>query len=132
MMATKKKGLGRGLNALLGGTESVEAMTTVQHEDELRELAIDLIRRGPWQPRTHFDEESLQELADANCGYLSWLFSRMLGDPGNERLEIGRFENLQDDFLSIMARLDVAQADAMRTAFDNQVRANVSRHTHYS
>ena len=40
MMATKKKGLGRGLNALLGGTETVAVMTTVQHEDELRELAI--------------------------------------------------------------------------------------------
>jgi len=65
MMATKKKGLGRGLNALLGGTETVEAMTTVQHADELRELAIDLIRRGPWQPRTHFDEASLGELADS-------------------------------------------------------------------
>ncbi|UCB54332.1 MAG: ParB/RepB/Spo0J family partition protein [Thiotrichales bacterium] len=65
-MATKKKGLGRGLNALLGGNESVEVMTTVQNEeDELRELAIDLIRRGPWQPRTHFDEASLQELADS-------------------------------------------------------------------
>jgi ParB family chromosome partitioning protein len=64
-MATKKKGLGRGLNALLGGSETVEAMTTVQHEDELRELAIDLIRRGPWQPRTHFDEEALKELADS-------------------------------------------------------------------
>ena len=64
-MATKKKGLGRGLNALLGGTETVEAMTTVQTEDELRELPIDLIRRGPWQPRTHFDEASLQELAES-------------------------------------------------------------------
>ena len=65
MATTKKKGLGRGLNALLGGAETVESMTTVQKEDELRELAIDLIRRGPWQPRTHFDEVSLQELADS-------------------------------------------------------------------
>jgi len=64
-MATKKKGLGRGLNALLGGSEMVEAMTTVQTEDELRELGIDLIRRGPWQPRTHFDETALKELADS-------------------------------------------------------------------
>ena len=64
-MATKKKGLGRGLNALLGGSEMVEAMTTVQTEDELRELGIDLIRRGPWQPRTHFDEAALKELADS-------------------------------------------------------------------
>ncbi len=64
-MTTKKKGLGRGLNALLGGSETVEAITAVRTEDELRELAIDLIRRGPWQPRTHFDEASLKELADS-------------------------------------------------------------------
>ena len=64
-MTTKKKGLGRGLNALLGGSETVEAMTTVRTDDELRELAIDMIRRGPWQPRTHFDETSLKELADS-------------------------------------------------------------------
>ena len=64
-MATKKKGLGRGLNALLGSAETVEVMTTVQNEDELRELDVDLIRRGPWQPRTHFDEDSLKELADS-------------------------------------------------------------------
>ncbi|NNJ97154.1 MAG: ParB/RepB/Spo0J family partition protein [Gammaproteobacteria bacterium] len=64
-MTTKKKGLGRGLNALLGGSETVEVMTAVRTDDELRELAIDLIRRGPWQPRTHFDEASLKELADS-------------------------------------------------------------------
>lgn len=64
-MATKKRGLGRGLNALLGGSDTVEAMTTPHHDDELREVDVDLIQRGPWQPRTHFDEESLQELADS-------------------------------------------------------------------
>lgn len=64
-MAAKKRGLGRGLNALLGGSETVEAMTTVQNDDELRELDIDLVQRGPWQPRVHFDEEALQELADS-------------------------------------------------------------------
>ena len=64
-MATKKRGLGRGLNALLGGSETVEAMTTPQKGDELKEIDVDLIRRGPWQPRTQFDEETLQELADS-------------------------------------------------------------------
>ncbi len=64
-MATKKRGLGRGLNALLGGSETVEAMTTAQKGDELKEIDVDLIRRGPWQPRTQFDEEALQELADS-------------------------------------------------------------------
>ncbi len=65
MASKKKRGLGRGLNALLGGNESVEALTTALNDDELRELDIDLIQRGPWQPRVHFDEEALQELADS-------------------------------------------------------------------
>ena len=64
-MATKKRGLGRGLNALLAGSESVEAMTTPQRGDELRDIDVDLVQRGPWQPRTYFDEEALQELADS-------------------------------------------------------------------
>ena len=63
-MATKKRGLGRGLNALLGD-DAVEVMTSAQTDDELRELDIDLVQRGPWQPRVHFDEEALQELADS-------------------------------------------------------------------
>ncbi|MGB5396113.1 MAG: ParB/RepB/Spo0J family partition protein [Gammaproteobacteria bacterium] len=65
MATPKKRGLGRGLNALLGGSDTVQVMTTAQHDDELRELDVDLIQRGPWQPRVHFDQESLQELADS-------------------------------------------------------------------
>ncbi|MCW8924288.1 MAG: ParB/RepB/Spo0J family partition protein [Gammaproteobacteria bacterium] len=64
-MATKKRGLGRGLNALLAGSETVEQMTTPQRNDELKDIDVDLIQRGPWQPRTFFDDEALQELADS-------------------------------------------------------------------
>jgi len=63
-MAAKKKGLGRGLTALLGNSD-VEKMIEPTNESELRNIDVDLIYRGPWQPRTHFDEESLQELADS-------------------------------------------------------------------
>ncbi len=63
-MAVKKKGLGRGLTALLGNSD-VESMMEPQTDDELRHIDVDLIERGPWQPREHFDEESLQELADS-------------------------------------------------------------------
>ena len=63
-MAAKKKGLGRGLTALLGNSD-VEAMIEPQNDDELRHIDVDLIERGPWQPREHFDEEALQELADS-------------------------------------------------------------------
>jgi len=63
-MAAKKKGLGRGLTALLGNSD-VETMIEPQNDDELRNIDVDLIERGPWQPREHFDEEALQELADS-------------------------------------------------------------------
>jgi len=63
-MAVKKKGLGRGLTALLGNSD-VEAMIEPSNADELRNIDVDLIERGPWQPREHFDEEALQELADS-------------------------------------------------------------------
>ena len=65
MAVTKKRGLGRGLNALLGEVQSVDTLTEPQSKQELRDIAIDLIRRGPWQPRVHFDEEALAELAES-------------------------------------------------------------------
>jgi ParB family chromosome partitioning protein len=65
MAVTKKRGLGRGLNALLGEAQSVDTLTEPQNKQELRDIAIDLIRRGPWQPRVHFDEEALAELAES-------------------------------------------------------------------
>jgi len=63
-MAAKKKGLGRGLTALLGNSD-VETMIEPTNESELRNIDVDLIQRGPWQPRVHFDEDALQELADS-------------------------------------------------------------------
>ena len=57
--APKKKGLGRGLTALLGNSD-VETIMEAKDDDELRNIDVDLIERGPWQPREHFDEEALQ------------------------------------------------------------------------
>ena len=53
----KAKGLGRGLDALLGGDEPPrEALATVE---------VASIRPGRYQPRTHMDERSLAELAQS-------------------------------------------------------------------
>lgn len=61
-MAVKRKGLGRGLDALLGGALPSAADNAVE---ELREIPVDLIRPGKYQPRMHMDPESLQGLADS-------------------------------------------------------------------
>jgi len=56
----KIKGLGRGLDALLGGDERVAAVAV---PDRQAELAIDLLQPGKYQPRTRMDESALKELA---------------------------------------------------------------------
>ncbi len=67
-MAAKKRGLGRGLDALLGGINNeVEATATPVAVDRsnLTRLPVDLIQRGRYQPRREFDPDSLRELADS-------------------------------------------------------------------
>jgi len=68
-MAAKKRGLGRGLDALLGpaaiGTPAADGSVADGSDDDLRKLPIELIQRGKYQPRTDIEPESLQELADS-------------------------------------------------------------------
>ena len=58
-MTTKHKGLGRGLDALLGGGAKARS------DGELANLAVRSLRPGKYQPRTRMDQESLAELADS-------------------------------------------------------------------
>jgi len=60
-MSTKKRGLGRGLDALLGSVTPSPAETG----EELRELELELLAPGRHQPRRKFDAEALQSLADS-------------------------------------------------------------------
>jgi ParB family chromosome partitioning protein len=56
-MNQKRKGLGRGLEALLGGDEAPR--------DTLATLPVARIRPGRYQPRTRMDQEALAELASS-------------------------------------------------------------------
>jgi ParB family chromosome partitioning protein len=67
-MAAKKRGLGRGLDALLGGVQNETApapTSSGQVKEHLNRLPIDLIQRGRYQPRREFDPDALRELADS-------------------------------------------------------------------
>jgi ParB family chromosome partitioning protein len=58
---TRPKGLGRGLDALLGGG----AATKTREQEELAQLPIGALKPGKYQPRTRMDNASLTELADS-------------------------------------------------------------------
>jgi len=63
-MATKKiKGLGRGLEALLGPT--VNEAPTAADDRAPSTLSLDVMVAGVYQPRTRMDEGSLYELAES-------------------------------------------------------------------
>lgn len=59
-MTSKKKGLGRGLGALLSDSESAQE---ANQAGSVYEIALDAIETNPYQPRQDFDPDSLAELA---------------------------------------------------------------------
>ena len=76
-MAAKKRGLGRGLDALLGSAKRQERpapelkavpvpeVVDTPADGSLRALPVDVIQRGEYQPRVDMHQESLQDLADS-------------------------------------------------------------------
>ncbi len=86
MAAAKKRGLGRGLDALLGG-DGDAATGRAEPEGELRLLPIQHIEPGKYQPRRHWDEAALDQLAASikAQGLIQPVVVRMLG---NNRYEL--------------------------------------------
>ena len=64
-MSSKRRGLGRGLDALLGGAVTASVPVQGAARDHLRQLPVDVIRRGKYQPRSDMRPETLEELADS-------------------------------------------------------------------
>ena len=66
-MAAKKRGLGRGLDALLSGSSAATLQEEAVQVDskELQHLPLDLIQRGKYQPRRDMDPQALEELAQS-------------------------------------------------------------------
>lgn len=86
-MATKKlKGLGRGLDALLGG----DAAETAAPAGTPSTLKVGQVRAGKYQPRTRMDDGSLAELASSikTQGIMQPVLVRPIDGDGSVRYEI--------------------------------------------
>ncbi|NBV81061.1 MAG: ParB/RepB/Spo0J family partition protein [Burkholderiaceae bacterium] len=79
MSVNKKKGLGRGLDALLGASN--KNMVSEFGGDNPRALPLNLLQAGKYQPRQTMDETPLKELADSilERGVIQPLLVRGLG-----------------------------------------------------
>ena len=65
-----RKALGKGLEQLFNSEQLdfsnfEKEIVTSTPESEVKDIPIDEIRSNPYQPRVHFDEDALQELADS-------------------------------------------------------------------
>lgn len=85
-MAKQKKALGRGLSAILSNpsTDITQSKTSIETQVSvggIGELIISTIEVNPFQPRTHFDETKLNELADSikELGVIQPITVRKLG-----------------------------------------------------
>ena len=93
-MNVKKKRLGKGLDALLGGGDDNVSLDGVRKDiaanDQLATLPIEKLQRGEYQPRSHMDQDSLQELANsiATQGIIQPILVRPIGKKDAEQYEI--------------------------------------------
>lgn len=106
-MSGKKKALGRGLSALLEGSELEEAPREVQvHQlvGSVAMISIEDIESNPYQPRTDFDRTELADLALSiqHQGIIQPVTLRKLGEDrfqliaGERRLKAARVAGLTE------------------------------------
>ncbi|HSC21853.1 MAG TPA: ParB/RepB/Spo0J family partition protein [Solirubrobacterales bacterium] len=124
-MASGRRGIGRGLAAILPETEATDA-------GELRELPVSLIKPNPSQPRTKFDPDALAALAASieASGVVQPLLVRPLPD-GSYELVAGerRWRAAQQagvDKVPAVVR-DQAEAERLQAALiENMVREDLN------
>ncbi len=80
-MAKTSKGLGRGLSSLMGEAAAVEIVAVNGDMSGAVRLPVSQLQPGKYQPRRHFDEEALAELADSieKHGLMQPIVVRLVG-----------------------------------------------------
>ncbi|MDR5737125.1 MULTISPECIES: ParB/RepB/Spo0J family partition protein [unclassified Caballeronia] len=126
----KKKGLGRGLDALLGG--SVDITEAVRGEGTPTVLSLDKLQAGKYQPRTRMDEGALQELAASirAQGLMQPILVRSVADQqyeiiaGERRFRAARLAGLEE--VPVLVKNVPDQAAAAMALIENIQREDLN------
>ena len=100
---TDKK-LGRGLSALLGESKVRSPLFNPENQDTVEKISLKKIRPGVYQPRQHFEETELQDLADSikEHGVIQPIILRKTDDDfyeiiaGERRFRASKIANLTE------------------------------------
>ena len=100
---TDKK-LGRGLSALLGESKVKSPLFNPENQDSIEKISLKKIRAGVYQPRQHFEETELQDLADSikEHGVIQPIILRKTDDDfyeiiaGERRFRASKIANLTE------------------------------------
>lgn len=135
MVTKKQKGLGRGLDALLGGSDA-ELGTDSGISGAASTLSITQLQAGKYQPRTRMDEGALNELASSikAQGLMQPILVRPIGrQNGSEKFEIiageRRFRAVQIaglDTIPVLIREVDDQAAAAMALIENIQREDLN------
>jgi tetratricopeptide (TPR) repeat protein len=106
-----------------------DSALSLQHRQKLIQVLPETLEQNRGVGLT---KDDIRHFSDNNTGYYSWMFQRMFGGYFSDHTHIGKFENLQQDFLAIMQYLAVDQAHSMQEELNKRERKNVSQHSHYS
>ncbi|GAA6186409.1 MULTISPECIES: ParB/RepB/Spo0J family partition protein [Alteromonadaceae] len=81
-MSTKKRGLGRGLDALLATSSAKQESDISERSSELQKLPIEFLQAGKYQPRKDMSPEALDDLASSirSQGIIQPIVVRKIGD----------------------------------------------------
>jgi ParB family transcriptional regulator, chromosome partitioning protein len=126
----KKKGLGRGLEALLGGSSDITE--AVRSEGLPNVLRLDSMQAGKYQPRTRMDEGALQELAASIRvqGVMQPILVRSIGDDryeiiaGERRFRAAKLAGL--DEVPVLVKNVPDQAAAAMALIENIQREDLN------
>lgn len=143
---TKKRALGRGLGALINS----EAAVQTEGSSTMGEILISQIEANPFQPRTVFNEEALEELANSikEIGVIQPVTLRQVGKDryqliaGERRFRASKLANLdtipayirtaEDESIMEMALIENIQRedlDAIEIALSYQGLMDTCKHT---
>ncbi|KLU23160.1 chromosome partitioning protein ParB [Caballeronia mineralivorans PML1(12)] len=126
----KKKGLGRGLEALLGGSSDITE--AVRSEGLPNVLRLDAMQAGKYQPRTRMDEGALQELAASirAQGVMQPILVRSIGDDryeiiaGERRFRAAKLAGLEE--VPVLVKNVPDQAAAAMALIENIQREDLN------